>query len=214
MKKLKLGFTLSEILVTLGLMSFLLLILASTLRNVTPDQDKIMLKKAYKLTETIVSELVNDVELYPEPEDASGDWALANTAPVNNYYSSGTVSDSTKFCELFKSRLNVAKTHKTCEQSTSEAGMRTSADSLVALRSFTTSDGIDWFVTATDFGTNSAPCIIDVDVNGFNKGVNCFEGDTGCSSPDRFSLQVYSSGRVVLFGNIAKEYLRDTKIAN
>lgn len=209
MKNLKRGFTLSEILITLVLMSFLIMIMASTLKNVTPNQEKIMLKKAYKLTETIVSELVNDVVLYPEDDGEYINRELANTVSVDNYYGTGSVSGSTKFCELFKSRLNVARTRNACG---SGNNMRVANPN----RNFTTTDGIDWYVTATDFGTGG-PCFIDVDVNGFNKGVNCYydpESPEDCETPDRFRFRVFSSGRVVLLDDIAKEYLKDTKVTD
>ena len=99
--KLK-AFTLGEVLVTLLIVGVIAAMLIPTLKNIQPDRQKLMFKKAYTTVERIVTELVNDDYLYSETDDAVG---LDNTndVEVNGAHYSG----STKFCKLFAMKVNV-----------------------------------------------------------------------------------------------------------
>ena len=219
MKKIKHGFTLAEMLVVLGVIVFLLTILVPVMKKVTPNQDKMMLKKAYYMAERVINELVNDTELYPEPDDpVMGDWFLANTKEVRDPRTGNMVSGPTKFCELFKARMNVLEEHTTCENSTG-VGMGTSNVVSVANQkvTFTTTDGVDWYIRKGNF-TGSTYIELQIDVSGRGKGNDCFylalDSPGKCLKPDSFWFKVYSNGRIEPYHSKTLEWLTDTKVTN
>lgn len=204
------GFTLSELLITLSLMAFLLTITMSTFKKITPNQEKMMLKKAYYLTERVISELVNDAELYPDPESNNGAWYLANTVKVIIPGTSTEVEGNTKFCKLFKSRLNVAEDVNSCPDGTNSE----------SANYFTTTDGIKWYIEKSSF-SSTTPCKIVVDVNGAKAPNRKYisTGNNQCLKPDQFAFAVYANGRVIPGGTDEQKaftlnYLRDTKVSN
>ena len=100
---MKKGFTLGEMVVTIGVVGFLAMVLLPVIKDVMPNQEQVMFKKAYYTTERAVAELVNDEELYPEAEDGQTDY-LGNTVEIE--YKGEKYGGESKFCELFASKLN------------------------------------------------------------------------------------------------------------
>lgn len=186
----------AEMLVTIGIVGVLAAILFPTLRDVFPNQEKMMFKKAYYVAERIVSELANDDDLYP----ASGavDKAyLANTEEVT--YKGKKYSGETKFCELFVEKVN-KKPGNTC-------AITTFANPTVV-----TSDGVAWVIRPQGAG-QPWPVTIQVDVNGDRKP-NCAYNNSTCPKPDRFSVIVYPNGKMSPGGTIEKEYLKSYNVNN
>ena len=66
---MKKAFTLAETIVVIVIIAFIATVLMRSLGDVHPDQEKIMFKKAYQITERTVGELVNDESIYPYFED-------------------------------------------------------------------------------------------------------------------------------------------------
>ena len=60
----KQGFTLGEIAITIAVVGFLAAMFLPMIKNAIPNQEQLMFKKAYYLTERSVSELVNDEDYY------------------------------------------------------------------------------------------------------------------------------------------------------
>jgi hypothetical protein len=52
---------------------------------------------------------------------------------------------------------------------------------------------------------------ITVDINGENEKPNCKEGDEGCNAPDTFEFIIYNTGKISVNGDIAKEYLQNSR---
>lgn len=61
----KLGFTLTEILVMVGVIGIIAVVTIVSLSGKRPDKDAIMLKKAYKSMSEVVATVVNNEDLYP-----------------------------------------------------------------------------------------------------------------------------------------------------
>lgn len=182
------GFTLAEMLITVGLIGTLAVILLPVLQDSRPNQEQLMFRKVFSITERIVSELVNDEELYHELQDEDRGHYLANLS--NATYHGSTYSGETKFAGLFMAMMNSL------------------GSSSVATGRFTTPDGIEWILPVTDFQGSGAR-IISVDVNG-SKAPNCYYNSANAckNKPDRFKIKVYNDGRVVPGGCMEKEYLQ------
>lgn len=185
---MKKGFTLAEMLATIAIIGTLAIILIPALNDSRPNKELLMYRKAFSITERVVSELVNDEELYPELEGDLRGHYLANLTKVK--YHDNEFEGKGKFAGLFMARLN----------------MLTPASGAKAGR-FTTADGVQWFLPVTDFASNKARIIL-VDMNG-DKDPNCYYAskDACRNEPDRFKIKIYNDGRVVPGGCMEKEYL-------
>ena len=64
----KIGYTLSEIVIALGLVSVIAVITAPLIGNILPDKNKITVLKTYKIINDIVAELLNDPSKYRKRE--------------------------------------------------------------------------------------------------------------------------------------------------
>ncbi len=174
----KKGFTLEEIAIALAMIGVLSVLMLNAIRKVTPDNNKILFKKAYSIVERTVAELVNDETLYPYDASRVG---FLNTDSVTTP-SGITASGSTKMCRLFVSKIN------TISESTTGGTC-----------SFETTDGITWSFT----NNTSFPKTITVDING-SKAPNSTSG----TKQDQFRIYVQSDGKIYVSGTKEVEYLR------
>ena len=199
---MKKGFTLSEMVVTIGVIGVLALILIPVLRDAVPNQEQAMFKKAYYIIERSVSEMINDEDLYPEADIGEPNY-LGNTVEVT--YKDTTTSGDTKFCELFASKLN-RTSNIVCS-----AEIKKFTDNEFPTGSITTTDSIVWLLPVSNFADSDVPQEIYIDVNG-KKQPNCFYNKTTCKKPDRFTVKVYQDGRVLADGTMEVEYLNKVSI--
>lgn len=198
----KYGFSLGEMIITMGIVAFLAVVFMPMLKGIMPNQEQIMFKKAYSITERIVYELVNDEDFYPEVEGVNAKQYFGNTEEIT---SKGiTYSGNTKFCELFASKLNKA--------SDVSCTSKTFTDRAKPVGTLSTTDGVVWILPISNFSSQTTGANIYVDVNG-NKSPNCFYNKSSCKKPDRFTMQVYQDGRIHLNGIMEKEYLNRVEIS-
>ncbi len=187
----KRGFTIAEMVITLGVIATVALILIPVLQNTKADENVHKYQKALFLSERLQQELLNDEDLY---KDAN----LGDTEEVS--YEGRAYSGNTKFCELFASRMKTM------------AGVSCAAhrftDGEIPQGTFTTPDGIVWNVPISEFGENAES--IEVDVNG-NKGPNCYFSES-CRNPDRFTLALYLGKHKKEFSAFDVSRLRTTLI--
>lgn len=201
-KNLKYGFSLGEMCITVGIVAFLAMVLLPVLKSILPNQEMMMFKKAYYITERAVSEMINDEELYPESNNPSASPYFGNTESVT--VKGETYQGDTKFCEIFASRVNRASGIDCSEHDFTDGSNPSDF-------SFITTDGVVWILPITNFADNTTPYDIYMDVNG-DKKPNCFYDKDSCEKPDRFNVKVYQDGRISVEGTMEKEYLYRSNI--
>ena len=139
------GFTMMEILISCVVIGVLAVLLIPTLQSAKPDKNEALHKKSTFIVERVVNELSSDSYLYPNNGEYS---SLSNTDNVQ--YNDETHGGNTKFCTLFASRLKLKPGSEiNCKK-----------DEL----SFTSEDGIDWYLPVSDFKDGAET--LTVDVNG------------------------------------------------
>ena len=187
--------------VTVGIIGFVAMVTLPLLKSVLPNQEMMMFKKAYYITERVVSELVNDEILYPDSDDPNQNPYFGNTEEVE--YKGEQYSGDTKFCELFASKIN--------KSSEVDCSAHSFTDAVNPEGTVTTTDGVVWILPISTFAEETEPQDIIMDVNG-NKQPNCFYNRETCKKPDRFTVKVYQDGRVSVEGIMEKEYLYRSNI--
>lgn len=212
MKKLK-GFTLTELMVAMGVIGILVAVVTPAIMKTRPNKNKMMIKKSFYTAEQIVSTLINDERLYPDMKEICDRGAVEGEDPTKVYcafgfdydnsvrYEGETYAGNTKFADLFASRLNV----KT-EDETNHI--------------YYTTDGIKWDLSGTvgawtkgqdtpgKFGnqTNAAGVgKITVDVNG-DEAPNCRESNENCSADDfdQYVIEILATGKMRIDSTDAK----------
>jgi len=212
MKKLK-GFTLTELMVAMGVIGILVAVVTPAIMKTRPNKNKMMIKKSFYTAEQIVSTLINDERLYPDMKEICDREVVEGEDPTKVYcafgfdydnsvrYEGETYAGNTKFADLFASRLNV----KT-EDETNHI--------------YYTTDGIKWDLSQTvgawtkgqdtpgKFGdqTNAAGVgKITVDVNG-DEAPNCRESNENCSADDfdQYVIEILATGKMRIDSTDAK----------
>ena len=187
----KFGFTLSELIVALGIIGVVAAISAPMLNGILPDKDKMAVLKIYKTLSDTNQELISDKGLYFSMDcKNSGTIGLECTdtplaAPYNNNYFYG----DSKYIRLLHASLKDAVL----------------SDVNGARGKITTKDGYVWeFTSATEL-------TVDIDPNS-NK--NCSYSDA-CRKPDRFQFKINSqTGAVEGVDPLTQAYLANPNKLN
>ncbi len=229
-KNKKNGFTLAEVLIALTVVGVVAVVLIGALGKIKPNKEKVLFRKAYNTTVRIVSEMINDEELFSDSE------VLTDTSEVT--YRGKTYSGLTKFCKLFEAMANVSEVVTSCDESTNDDRVWTDKQSTISGPYFTTTDGMVWSVppyAMKGSGDTLYSYTIFVDVNGLENGPNCTDFSTAqfidtyayigysldgeeliCgenATYDRFVIKVYTDGKVAVYDDTkAQEYLSDTSV--
>lgn len=208
MKNTNRAFTLAEVMVTLVILGVLAAILMPIVKDMYPDKNKVMFRKAYYVVERMVYEMVNDEDLYPSTEGKSG---LDNTVSVTylgaTFGGNTTETAKPKFCKLFAAKVNVLDLDAiNCD---GEHSLPFQEGKDYVEPSFSTTDGVSYYMPyASEFpeDDSSLPNLY-IDVNG-KQAPNCEYDSDSCINPDIFGLYVLVDGRILIKDDIAKEYLK------
>ena len=198
-KSKKNAFTLSELLIALGVIAILTAISMPIIHNLLPDQNVVMAKRAFYTTETIISNLLNDQYCYPKQRVAAGlDDGLGYIrcekwgAEKNNA--------QTKLITLFADKLDVKETKN---------GGKT----------ILTKDGMIWTFSDSQLkiGMPNSYIYLTVDVNG-DKEPNCGQTSqsTQCQNSrkygfDKFTMKILARGKIEIKDCWAKLAVRVDK---
>lgn len=184
MKRLNNAFTLTELLVALGVIAVLCAILLPIMFNAMPNQNTIMAKRAFYAMQTIVSDMINDEACYPDKTSSISEKRIGfddgrgytNCAKWGGSENTGTVdtpgNTDTKFQTIFFDKIGATA-----------SGTR-----------YKTPDGITWqYEKINGFSTNIAHYNrMKIDVNGVGNGTDSTSGN----SPDTFYVRIYSDGKL------------------
>lgn len=107
----KRGFTLMEVLISIGIIGILAAILMRVLSGVAPDLDKANFLRAYVSTRAVVADMINDSSIYEQEPNENGDYkGFADTsAPKYGIYyrEDGSISGDDKFPIIFRDKLGL-----------------------------------------------------------------------------------------------------------
>lgn len=167
MKKMN-AFTLSEVLIALLVLGIIIAASVPSIMRLSPNKNAAMMKKAYYTTETIVNELINDSNYYPEYNSDGNETSGFDNADQKRVV--GTTIDTTtnrKFKCLFASKLNI----KENLENVCNAG---------GIDIVTTMDGMTWHLGGLrDSYSASYPVShVEIDVDGKSNGVSVYNGDS------------------------------------
>jgi len=186
---MKKAFTLSEMLVCLGVIAVVMAITISVIRA-KPNSNMVMFRKAYNIISNTVYELMQTGTYY---EAGNFSDLRATSQKIEGEKPSG----NSKFCKVFASYINT----------TGDVDCN-SGDGA----SFQSNDGITWYLPPkTTTGDFSGKETIKVDVNGSDNKPNCEAGSSGCDNPDIFKIEISDIGKLYVSSDIAQKYLQSTK---
>ena len=199
----KQGYTLAEVLITVGIVGVLAALMLPLINKFRPDTTKILYLKTYDSVVETIRDIISDADLYP-PTDNNFIYKEAplynlGAVEVDKVVYGGTQS---KICQLMAVSL-------------SSTGAGTCSDEYVAYNnalfanaSFVNDNGVVFYVTTNapnDFN-NDYQTDVYFDVNGNGKGTDCMYNAT-CENPDRFRLSIGADGTVVAGDAMGQAYL-------
>ena len=162
MKFNKKAFTLTELIIALGVIGVLATILMPVITNMIPDQNAIMAKRAYYAVQTIVSDIINDGDCYPDTSKSSSedlqrigfddgykypdckDWKAEN----DDYYTEDEIETLEDGTEVIKHRKGDPKEYsakvKFITLFKKELDIKDGEKTTTGNETFVTRDGIRW----------------------------------------------------------------------
>ena len=194
----KSGFTLSEMLIALVIIGVVSAITAPVLRGLMPNQNKIMIKRAYNITTNVVKNMIDNTELYSPFSGDSTEMVYKgfdNTESVT--YNGKTYSGASKFGDLFLNSIGATDISTDTCQIDFQSKYTTESSSYTCSYGFT-KNGVKWYVMNPSLSDVAAFIMIDVNSD---KKPNCTQSDDACKSKtngfDRFVVEVMNNGEVL-----------------
>lgn len=170
------GFTLAETLLTIMIIGVIAAATLPTLQKAHANKFEAMRTKCLFQIEQTVAQMLDDDVLYPQSNNGfSKGLAVTKEVKVNGVKYGG----NKKFCEFFASKFNKAPNSR--------------VNCSVGAKTFTSADGVDWYLPVSNFtGTRE---IIKFDVNGFGNDPDCKAGPN-CPKPDIFEYYITPLGKI------------------
>lgn len=186
----KKGFTLSELLVALGIVGVIGAITIPSIHKILPDKDKGIVLKTYKTLNTINNDIFGNPGLYMFSDNCPSFILQCTGVPADGTHS--TVQPLNKYPVLLAENLTLAESNPTF---TNGKG------------SFNTSDGITWAIDVRK-DNNNLPLMyeIEIDTHNPNRMANCSYSST-CRNPRRFKFAVDKYGTTRAWDPLTEAYL-------
>ena len=202
----KLGFTLSELLVTLGVIGVVAALTAPAISDLMPDSNKLTMIKIVNNVETITADILENPGLYNYRFDSEGNPICigleCDGKPTSAQYTSvshSLISGDKKFPYLISEVLGL-------EEKEDETGSTWPVDE----------DKRAWSIktgTYTEDGLSLKRVEIIVDLNGTKNGPNSVYSDS-VTKPDRFSFYIDREGMVFPADPLMAAYMNNSMNLN
>lgn len=222
----KMGFTIAELLVTLGIIGIIAAITTPMINSLLPDNNKAKVLKAYNTISKVTQELIEDPQIYPGDESFrfnrnrpscqnkpyfcgceglmceyppyEAEKILHDKYPNITYHYSLFFSTE-KFKNLFALKLDVVTDPDPVFLFTS--------NTVANKTGFTTSDGIKWDINSKSQSPEGV--LITIDLDDSSSSVNCHYDKTNCKKPDQFNFYINKYGQTFANDALTKAYLEN-----
>ncbi len=206
----KRGFTLAELLIVLGIAGVVAAVILPAINGLMPDKTKINYLKVYDELGKNIKALTSDSSIFPVLlKEGSTDIDVSRYPLVNN---------SQPLKAPFKDDTKYSGDKKLCNLLAHTFGADScSTTSYPDKSSFTTSNGMEWWISQTKREINTAENKISyqtdiyVDVDSSKKSSNCMYGEDNCKQPDRFKFLLAADGRLVPADPVGVHYINTRK---
>lgn len=200
---LKKGFTLQELLITMGIVGIVAALTIPAMVKMMPDRNKTMYMKAYNTLVNETEDIISDNSLFWDTGFDGNEFQtfglLSSEQPeVAPYSADEHCQNETKFPAILSHRLNI-KVGPSYEETTT---------------TFTTNDGIDWsfetFEDPIDDGVAHGYRIdvtINVDPSDNNDSHNCLYS-ANCTKPNQFKFEIDNNGGIRAADALGIAYLQ------
>lgn len=197
----KCGFTLSELIVALGLIGVIAAITTPMITSIIPDKDKILVLKVKKEIYDITSELLSNPSYYSKKYTNDGKLIIGladyEQPAVWSPTPPTTFDFYKKYPVLFASQLQL-KDNPVAAGSGSGGTV-----------TFTTADGISWRFSCAGRVCSGNSCkmthSLTIDKDGFDKGKN----KSAVKNPDQFQFNISETGAVTGSDALTQAYLNN-----
>lgn len=192
---LKKGFTLQELLITLGILGVLAAVTMPGIMGLRPDKTKTMYMKAYNTLTTLTAEITDDPGLYYTTYTSDGTpncRALSCTAmPLIEPYNTARYTGQNKFAYIFADKLNIQ----------SEPNDLTGNGHI----HFVTTDGTDWVFADNIDGSAQ----ITINLNPNDSSNACSYDAANCKTPNEFIFDLSTDGDITPVDALGKAFLQN-----
>ncbi|MBR6127089.1 prepilin-type N-terminal cleavage/methylation domain-containing protein [bacterium] len=222
---MKKGFTLAEVLITLGIIGIIVALTLPAVNSTRPDGNKIKYLKTYDSLCELVKSFASNTREYPivGANDANTAYYDMSDVPLLNVHTSaaGSISssdgrdfnDTAKLCHLLAWGYNNANDN--CNVTNTVLAQNPSnASGGYFIRSFIANNGVDFSVrprvntvvgAQSTFGMN-----VIIDINGIGNVPNCVYS-ANCRRPDRFWFFITADGNVIPADRVGRYYIQTRK---
>lgn len=201
---IKKGFTLQELLITMGIIGIVAALTIPGVISMMPDKNKTMYMKAYNTLTTLTDEILGDSSLYwPKAYDRDGlpeEFGMyADDQPLITPYNNDINCQGTnKFPAILSHRLSLAQ----------EAEFNGNTVHMI------TTDGIDWTFETSDYsitGGGGLGYMTDVTINVDPQRANsCKQGECAANvTPNLFTFLIDNDGGVYATDDLGIAYLEN-----
>ncbi len=196
----RIGYTLTETLVAMAVIAVVAVICAPLVNSFRPDEYKAKFLSIYDAIVESTTIMATNRRLYPIEEEIHINAPLLNTNDVT-LDDGKTYGGLNKYCKLLAMAMGNGE-EDNCSEDNFSAFLNTYRDKLKEEISFTSSNGVDFYVGTNivkeNYNDNIVSFQINVlfDVDGVGTGKDCFFTKNACTHPDRFAITIAANGNV------------------
>ena len=203
---IKKGFTLQELLITLGIVGVISAITIPAIMSVCPDKNKSLFIKTYRTIASLTNEILNDTSLYLETYDTDGKpncVGMGCTArPSDPQYNSESYEGAHKFAYLLADKLDL------------DGDVTRTFDGVQPnVMDFRTTGGTTWHVISTCMNNTDGQMecrVVQLQVDVNPNSSDCHNiYSANCTNPTRFNLTIDANGKLQAADAMSIAYLQN-----